>query len=151
VAEASTHLSKRWSSSLETQWNPDIHKTDEAAVQFHYDIDDRHLLNAGYRFRRDQLNQTDLSFLWLLNPRWQLLGRWNYSQRDHRTLETLAGVQYESCCWIFRVTNRRYVSDLSGDNNRSFYLQLELKGLASIGHSVEDVLERDILGYRPGY
>ena len=114
-------------------------------------MDERRILNAGYRFRRDQLAQTDFSFLWLLNPRWQLLGRWNYSQRDHRSLETLAGVQYESCCWIVRATTRRYVSDISGDSTRSLYLQLELKGLASIGHSVKDVVEHDILGYRSAY
>jgi LPS-assembly protein len=151
VAEASSHLSERWSTALDMQWNPDIDKVDEGAFQFRYAMDDRHLFNAGYRFRRDQLTQTDLSFLWLLNPRWQLLGRWNYSQRDHRPLETLAGIQYESCCWIFRATSRRYVSDVAGDSNRSLYLQLELKGLANIGQSAEDVLERGILGYRPGH
>jgi len=65
-------------------------------------------------------------------------------------LETLAGIQYESCCWIFRATTRRYVSDTSGKYNSSLYLQLELKGLANIGQSAEDVLENGILGYRPG-
>jgi len=151
VAEASSHLSKSWSTNLDLQWNPDLHKVDEGSYLFRYRQDDRHLFNAGYRFRRDQLAQTDLSFLWLLDRRWQLLGRWNYSQRDHRTLETLAGIQYESCCWIFRVTHRYYVSNSSGDNNHSLYLQLELKGLANIGQSAEEVLERGILGYRPGY
>jgi len=151
VAEASSHLSNSWSTLLDLQWNPDLHKVDEGAFLFRYHLSDRRLFNAGYRFRRDQLTQTDLSFLWLLNPRWQLLGRWNYSQRDHRTLETLAGIQYESCCWIFRATKRRYVSDISGDSNRSLYLQLELKGLGNIGQSAKEVLESGILGYRPGY
>ena len=49
-----------------------------------------------------------------------------------------------------RVTHRRYVSDLSGDSSRSLYLQLELKGLGSIGNSAKGVLENGILGYRPG-
>lgn len=151
VAEADSHFSERWSSNLYLQWNPDIHKVDQGAFQFQYHWDDRRIFNAGYRFRRDQLAQTDFSFLWLLNPRWQVLGRWNYSQRDHRPLETLAGIQYESCCWIFRATSRRYVNNISGDSTRSLYLQLELKGLANIGHSVEDILERGILGYRTGY
>ena len=151
VAEAATRLSERWSTTLNLQWNPDIDKVDQGAFQFRYHADERRLFNAGYRFLRDQLTQTDLSFLWLLDPRWQLLGRWNYSLRDHHALETLAGIQYESCCWIFRATSRRYVSDVAGDNNRSLYLQLELKGLANIGQSAEAVLERGILGYRPGH
>ncbi len=151
VAQASSHINKRWSSQLDLQWNPDTHKTDLGTLEFQYHWDERRILNAGYRFRRDQLAQTDLSFLWRLNPNWQLVGRWNYSQRDHHPLETLAGVQYESCCWILRATTRRYVSDLSGDSTRSLYLQLELKGLASIGQSAENILEHGILGYRPGY
>lgn len=151
VAEASSHLSTRWSSYLDIQWNPDTHKTDKGDAQIQYHWDDRRIVNASYRFRRDQLAQTDFSFLWLLNPRWRLVGRWNYSQRDHRPLETLAGVQYESCCWIFRATGRRYISDNAGNYTHSLYLQLELKGLGSIGQSVENVLEHDILGYRSGY
>jgi len=150
VAEADSRFSKRWSANLNLQWNPDIDKADQGTFQFQYHWDDRRLFNAGYRFLRDQLAQTDFSFLWLLDPHWQLLGRWNYSQRDRRPLETLAGIQYESCCWIFRATTRRYVSDTSGKYNSSLYLQLELKGLANIGQSAEDVLENGILGYRPG-
>jgi LPS-assembly protein len=157
VAEASSHFSAHWSTSADLQWNPDVSQADEASLQLHYVPDERHLVNAGYRYWRpgavplnEGITQTDVSFLWLLSPRWQLLGRWNYSQREHRTLEALAGVQYESCCWIIRVVNRRYVSDLSGSSSRSLYLQLELKGLGSIGNSPKDILENGILGYRPG-
>jgi len=151
VAQASSHFSERWSTHLNLEWNPEIHKVDQGDFRLQYHWDERRIFNAAYRFRRDQLAQTDFSFLWLLNPNWQVVGRWNYSQRDHRPLETLAGIQYESCCWIFRATTRRYVSDLSGDSTRSLYLQLELKGLANIGHSVEDILEHGILGYRSAY
>lgn len=149
VGEAATRISDRWSTHLDLQWDPELDKVDEGAFQFRYNMDERRLFNAGYRYQRDKLAQTDLSFLWSLNPRWQVLGRWNYSQHDHRTLETLAGFQYESCCWIFRAVNRRYVNDSSGDSNRSLYLQLELKGLASIGQSIEDLLENGILMNRP--
>ena len=151
VAEASSHFSEHWSSNLDLQWNPDIHKVDQGNVKLSYILSERRIFNAGYRFHRNQLTQTDFSFLWLLDPHWQVVGRWNYSQRDHRPLETLAGIQYESCCWIVRATTRRYVSDISGDSTRSLYLQLELKGLANIGQSVDDILEHGILGYRTGY
>jgi LPS-assembly protein len=151
VAEASTHFSKRWSSYFDLLWNPQTHKSDQGDAQLQYHWDDRRILNAGYRFRRNQLTQTDLSFLWQLSSHWRLVGRWNYSQRDHRALESLGGVEYESCCWIIRATSRRYITDVSGDTTRALYIQLELKGLASIGNSVEDILERGILGYRSGY
>lgn len=148
VGELSTRLTARWTASGSLQWNPDADETERAAVQFRYQGERQQLFNAGYRFRRDELDQTDLSLLWPLRQRWQFIGRWNYSHRDQRVLETLAGLQYDSCCWAFRATTRRYVNTVSGDNNQALYLQLELKGLANIGNSVEDVLEHGILGYR---
>ncbi len=148
VAELNARLTARWTASGTLQWNTDTNETERFAVQFRYQGDQQRLFNAGQRFRRNELDQTDLSILWPLHQRWQFIGRWNYSHRDERILETLAGLQYDSCCWAFRVTTRRYVNTSSGDSNQALYLQLELKGLANIGNSVEDVLERGILGYR---
>ncbi len=148
VGELSARLNAQWTVATSLQWNSDVDDTERAAVQFRYQGAQRQLFNAGYRFRRGELDQTDLSMLWPLQRQWQLIGRWNYSHRDERVLETLAGLQYDSCCWAFRATTRRYVNTTSGDSNRALYLQLELKGLANIGNSVEDLLERGILGYR---
>src|SRR3569833_2422559 len=149
VGELATRLTQLWSATADLQWNPDDDKIQKGGILFHYQRDQQHLFNAGYRFRRGELDQSDFSLLWPINPQWQFVGRWNYSYRDHRPLESLAGLQYDSCCWTFRITSRRYVSSTAGDTSRALYLQLELKGLAAIGQSVDEVLERGILGYRP--
>ena len=149
VGELATRLTQEWSATADLQWNPDEDKIQKGGILFHYQRDQQHLFNAGYRFRRGELDQSDFSLLWPINPQWQFVGRWNYSYRDHRPLESLAGLQYDSCCWTFRITSRRYVSSTAGDTSRALYLQLELKGLAAIGQSVDEVLERGILGYRP--
>jgi LPS-assembly protein len=159
VAEATTHFSEHWSSNLDLQSNPDRQQVDQGDIQIQYHLDDRRIFNAGYRFLGSQidnpslppLNQTDISFLWRLNPHWQAVGRWNYSLRDRISLETLAGIQYESCCWTLSAISRRYVSSISGDSSQSFYIQMDLKGLTNIGNSVEDILKNDILGYRTEY
>ena len=48
-------------------------------------------------------------------------------------LEIQGGVEYESCCWAFRTVLRRYLKNRDGDYRDGIYLELNLKGLASIG------------------
>ena len=76
-----------------------------------------------------------------------MVGRYYYSFLDKKTLESLAGVQWESCCLAVRLVARRYLNDRSGDLNNSLQVEFELKGLSSIGQDTERVLRRAILGY----
>ncbi len=52
------------------------------------------VLNLAYRDTVDLVRQTDVSFQWPITPQWTALARWNYSLRDKRTLEALAGFEY---------------------------------------------------------
>ncbi|MGH8224627.1 MAG: LPS-assembly protein LptD, partial [Gammaproteobacteria bacterium] len=104
------------------------------------------VLNLGYLYRRGALDQTDLSFSWPIVGGWSVVGRWNYSIHDHQTLETMAGLQYESCCWRLRLVGRRFVT-LNGQGNSAIFLELELKGLGSLGNRLSDFLHDDIYGY----
>ncbi|HET6655778.1 MAG TPA: LPS-assembly protein LptD, partial [Gammaproteobacteria bacterium] len=100
----------------------------------------------GYRYRRDRLEETDVSFAWPVSRHWKLVGRWNYSIKDRATRETFAGFQYENCCWAFVFLNRRYLRP-SGEVASSLYFELQLKGLGRLGRDIEEFLERGILGY----
>jgi LPS-assembly protein len=42
---------------------------------------------------------------------------------------------------------RDYVSRRSGERDRSIFLQLELKGLSSVGQAADALLEKAIRGY----
>lgn len=86
-----------------------------------------------YRYRRDRVDQFDLRFLWPVNEQWRLLSRVNYSFSDRDLLEFQGGVEYESCCWAARAVLRRYLKNRDGDYRDGIYLELNLKGLASIG------------------
>ena len=44
----------------------------------------------------NELKQFDLATQWPLTPQWTFLGRWNYSLVDSKTLEALAGVEYNA-------------------------------------------------------
>ena len=71
--------------------------------------------------------------LWPIIERWRVLSRINYSFADDDLLEIQGGVEYESCCWAFRTVLRRYLKNRDGDYRDGIYLELNLKGLASIG------------------
>jgi len=99
-------------------------------------------VDFSYRFRAGSVEQADLAAVWPLTPAWHAIARWNYSLLDRDTLESLAGLEYESCCWAFRFGTRSYVFNRTGEKEQTIFLQLELKGLARVGKPLEELLER---------
>lgn len=148
VAEFDIHLSDRWRLKLADQWNPNSDRTDLSAVSLQHRFLGDGVLNLSYRYRRDFLEQTDISALVPLNQRWRLIGRWNYSLRDDKTLESLFGIERDSCCVIWRLLARHYLRNASGRANDALYFEMELKGLGAIGQKTGDFLRRGILGYQ---
>ena len=82
-----------------------------------------------------------------LSQRWRGFARVVYSLREDKTLDQFVGFEYSSCCWAVRLITRRYISSRTGDADTSFGLQLELKGLSSVGVDNEAFLRDAIRGY----
>ena len=143
-------LKSRWtptmSAGLSLQWNDQNDEAERGTLDWRYQKDSRRVLRLGYRYERDIRKQVDIAGMWPLASRWNLVGRWLRSAREHVTLESLTGLEYQSCCWSLRVAQRRYRVDASDEDlSSSIWIQLELKGLTSVGRKVEDLLARDIL------
>lgn len=146
VAELSSHWTKSFSARASLQWDRQEDKMERGSANVLYRKDKRRLLKLAYRYEQDFLEQSDVAFIWPVATRWNLVGRWLHSLKDDITLETLKGLEYESCCWTARIVQRKYRVDSQDDNvNDSIWLQLELKGLTSIGKPVKELLEHDIL------
>lgn len=105
------------------------------------------ILNLEYRYRQDDIEQTNLSFVWPVHRRWNIMGRWLRSLEDARDIETIVGLEYDTCCWKMQLVNRRYALADQGEYNTGLYLQLILKGLSSQG-SASNLLETSITGYK---
>lgn len=148
VAEVHSNLIQNWSTRGTWQWDPDQNQTDKGVVHLHYQSDKQHILNLAYRFRRDALEQTDISWRWPLSSQWNMVGRWNYSLLDRHFVETFGGVEHDSCCWSTRLVLRDHVNSEQGDQNLSLYFELELKGLSKISNKIDHLLETGILGYQ---
>ena len=147
VADLGISPTDRWSINAAYQWDPNFRRQDLASLTTSYLIGDTGVINLGYRYRRDLTEQVDLSFLYPVTPNWSVVGRYYYSLEDDKLLESIAGVQWESCCMAVRLVARRYIRERNGDLDDSLRLEFELKGLGSAGQKSEEILSRAILGY----
>ena len=129
------------------QWGTGNSGTTKSEARLQYSPERNKILNLAYRFRRDSLEQGDLSWSWPVAKNWNFVGRYNFSFRDQEVLEQFYGLEYESCCWGLRLVSRRYISTRDGTRDSSFGLQLVLKGMTSVGTAADKLLERGILGY----
>jgi LPS-assembly protein len=147
IAQLELQAFKNWNVSSGMQWNHRAARTEKAEVQVRYQPEARSVVNLGYRYQRDRLEQLDVSAAWPVTDQWRLYGRALYSIREGQSIEHFAGLEYSSCCWNLRAVARDYVSRRSGERDRSIYLQLELKGLSNVGLAADAFLERAIRGY----
>ncbi len=92
-----------------------------------------------YRYRRQRVDQFDFRIFWPINESWRVLSRVNYSFSDNDLLEIQAGIEYESCCWAVRTVLRRYLKNRDGDYRDGIFLELNLKGLASLGTRAQEL------------
>jgi len=148
VGELDLRLSERWRATFSNHWNPNTDRTDLAAIGVQNRFGSEGVFNFSYRYRRDFLEQLDSSVLIPLGKAWRLVGRWNYSLREDKTLEAFAGFEHDSCCVAWRVLGRRYVHNVEGDATNALYLEIEFKGVGSIGQRTGDFLRRSVTGYQ---
>ncbi|WP_455234227.1 LPS-assembly protein LptD [Thiogranum longum] len=147
AGELEIALSQAWKGNADIIWNPHDNNTERANARIQYNPGFRKIANLSYRYNRSEQNQIDASVLWPLTPSWHAIGRWYYDVDDTKRLETLLGIEYDSCCWGIRLVTRDFVDDKDGENNRIYLLQVVLKGLTRFGSDIESLLEDGILGY----
>ena len=144
AAELKASWKKRMDATASVLWDERQSEIYRGSLLFRYQHDRDKIGHLSYRFERDSIRQADVSALWRLNPQWKAIWRWYYSFLDNQKLENAVGFEYESCCWAIRVVQREYISDFEvGDetHNRSIWVQLELKGMASVGKKVDEAFE----------
>jgi LPS-assembly protein len=150
VADLSASLAS-WRFLGGIQWDPTQTRVDRGTAAVRYEPDPERVLNLSYRYLRGSIDQTDMSFRWPVSERFAVVGRWNYAVPQKRTLDGVAGIEYQSCCWALRAVARHYVNDVNAGANNAFFVQLELKGLAGIGKAAGQLVERSVPGYEPGF
>jgi LPS-assembly protein len=149
VGEVELTAWRSWSARAAVEWDAEQSNTlrGEASVQYRPSPDT--VVNVGYRSREGLLEQWDAGFAWRVSPSWQLYARQVYSTLEDKSIDRFAGFEYSGCCWRLRLLGRNYVSNRTGESDNSILLQVELKGLSSVGTRSDTFLERGIRGYSP--
>jgi LPS-assembly protein len=164
VAQAGVSLTDAWRLRGDLQWDPSNNKTEKLVAFAQYHPEPDKIINLGYRVRKTtnsisstsnltltDIEQSELSFLWPLSQNWNVMGRWNYAPPEGRTVDLFGGLEYNSCCFAFRVVGRHFITDTSGNYNNGLFLQVELKGLAGLGQKTEKFLQENIPGFHGGF
>ncbi len=146
IAALTGRLSNKWNLDAFGQYNTDNSSIVRANLLARYNPEPGKLLNIGYRYTQQFLEQINVSGQWPLSRGWYGVGRFNYSIREKSLIESLAGLEYDAGCWQIRTVFQR-VETATANANYGFFLQLELGGLASIGSNPLNLLRRDIPGY----
>ncbi len=146
IAAVTARLSNKWNLDAFWQYNTDDASIVRSNVLARYNPEPGKLMNVGYRYTQQFLEQFNISGQWPISRGWYGIGRLNYSIRDKTLIESLAGLEYDAGCWQIRTVFQR-VQTATANANYGFFLQLELGGLASIGSNPLNLLRRDIPGY----
>jgi LPS-assembly protein len=146
LATLSGAVAPDWTADAGVQYSTNFSQTQKFNVSTRYQPQPGKVLNLSYRETLNVLRQTDFSVQWPVRPGWTALARWNYSLLDQRTLEGLAGVEYNGDCWALRVVAHRFATALQ-QTSTTFFVQLELNGVSRIGSNPMETLRRNIGGY----
>ena len=135
------------------QYNPNQSRTEMFAATARYRPEAGKVLNLGYRYTfsadpdpTKTLKQADLSTQWLLYGRWHMVGQMKYSLQEARTVEALAGLEYNQDCWALRMVAQQFATSTL-ETSTTYFLQLELKELIRVGTDPLSALKRSVPGY----
>jgi LPS-assembly protein len=151
AAELAAHPIDTLELSAASRWNPDVADARESGARLRYSPDSSRLVDMAWRYRDEgaEVNR-DLLVLWPLSPRWQFVGRWFYNMVEERTVESVVGLQYQTCCWSVRgvVRDKPFLNDQTNEleSDRSVFFTFELKGLATVGSSLASVIDQGMVG-----
>ena len=177
-ARVNLHASLAISGALE--WEPSVGRTNRASFSLKYHSEDHSkLLNINHIYTAEEIQasslqtiseESNINIIWPLKGHWSLIGLWNFSWDDNKTIESFYGLEYNNCCWKTRLVARRFlkeprfvsvfvddpnsprgesvVSAFKRPSETGIFFEFQLKGLATLGRRLDALLENGIPGYR---
>lgn len=141
-----------------------VNRINRASIGARFQPSRENVLNYTYRYQNQDyipgaatsgpsataVMQNDINGAWKIWGPWRAVGRYTYSAVQSSQIESLAGIEYDEACWALRAVYHRamtYSSTQTPFLNTSIFIQLELKGMGSVGSSPLNVLRRNIPNY----
>ena len=150
VSEGLYQIDQHWRLYSLTYWDTQKHRNERDVISLDYHLDRDRFINLAHHYNRRDYNQTTLAATWRINPQWRLFYRSDYSHRHHRLFNHVSGVEYNDCCWAWRLAGKHW-RDRPGDDQKhsAIYLEFVLKGLGNMGSRSGRMLQKEIHGFTP--
>lgn len=159
---AAAHLDEKWWADGTMEFNPETNRSVRSVLRARYSPGAFKTVSVAYRFARTQSEQVEVAWQWPIygtpvtsrgadskscSGAWYSAGRVQYSLRDKRLTDSVAGFEYDAGCWVMRFGLER-LSTGRAETKTQLMLQLELVGLSQLGSNALKVLKDNVPGYR---
>jgi len=166
AAEMVWSPSSKWQLRSSLLYDTNQNTFDAAYAQASFKPAAHTIFNVGYTLRepppslvdRPVTEQANASLYFPINDTWSVFGAYEYSLEASEVVESMAGFEYDDCCWRVRLLYMRYVDTLVGDivdfndpnleRESSFQIQVVLKGMGGFGGRVDELLSDMIRGFQ---
>ena len=181
ILEAEWNPNERWSTTATVEWDEYKHFSRQQRFGIRYENQYNQMFSVARNTIRNyddltdkvktDTDQADTGFFWSLSDRWAFYARALIDLRDYEKadpvlgtaaearplssmLESLTGLEYQTCCWRFQLSYRE-TSDIQRNTSRPFSTEkdygvlfsIQLKGFGNIGKSIDKLMDEDIQGY----
>lgn len=163
-----------WSFHAQVQQDSDLKEMQQSEMLIDYAPAENKLVQLSYHYNQNALNliqpdssqngrisQLGLVTSWPIKDNLQFIGSYYRDLHLNRSIDALAGVQYETCCWAVRLMYQRNLNtsfpDEQNGSSRDEYdsgimLNFVLKGLGGQSRSTQQqMIEKSVFGYRKHY
>ena len=172
---AAVNLDARWALDTTVQYNVKTKRSERSTLGTRYSPSNYRVINAAYRFQKDpsrdpqldgvESRAVDVSWQWPINDLWgdrgkelgsgrgqgpgryYSVGRMNFSLKEQRLVDAIAGVEYDAGCWLGRVVIQRTQTS-TATFTQSLMFQLEFVGFTRVGISPQRTLSSNISRYQ---
>lgn len=144
LAEIRVDFNDRWNASSFAQWDTEDSEIRNFRLNLNYELDDRKKFALRYRYSEAErslldptlpqrrVDQVTLEAEWPISDRWQFSASERYSLETSESLRTKVGLEYNACCWRFRIGAENRVTRDANNDRDAIFAELELTGLGSI-------------------
>jgi len=160
AAEFYARINRKWQFSSDIQYNTEDDVTNKSQTSVDYLFSKNQTIQLNHRYTRDvsgvALEQLSLAGNARINKNWQVIARVTQDLQQNRSIESYAGLQYESCCWSVSFAYHRFLNanfdEQSNDHeNRDEFDSGFMVRFSMRTEDITDMFNSSIFGYKRPY
>ncbi len=132
-------------------WDSEENETERSMLMASLNGGEAYSANLFFGHKRDDFEQAGISANFPLGGNWKLFGAASYDVDSKKSLNTLAGIEYNDCCFSARIGFQRRLNDVTGEggeisagglsHDNFIGLQLNLHGVGRVGDDVSSMIK----------